>query len=211
MKQRLKQLQTNWRNKTKGQQVVYVIIFLLVPVVLIPLVIWLVKKIKDMLNTSQDGKTPKPKGTAEKTLIKLVPVYGLDFMKRIEQALRLETAHFTSGQWLKTGTAGMEASPRDNSQFPYGWKSLIDFNKKHGYSEKDYFIRTMKDNHTGDVTNYIGFKETGVFVEFMSHFLFTVRKGNVEAWNRLTKDGQAEYGRRLDKIVPKFLNKSHGK
>ena len=154
MNQRFKNLIQKWKNSTTTQKALLIIVVLLVPAILIPLIIWSYNKFFNKTNKEdktmiQEGETPKPLGTAEATLKRLLKdgTYPKSFLARIEQALRNETAHFKSGQWLRSGTAGMETSPRNSIKFPYGWTSLEKYAKVHARSKDDFFYITMKDNH----------------------------------------------------------------
>lgn len=162
--------------------------------------IWrLVKYVKEKMSTSTKGI--KPQGTAPEGYAWVRRKYGDEFAQNIERAVRHETAHHTSGQWLRTGSAGMEASPRTNDKFPYGWgKNFVQFTKELGLTEKDFFIKTMKDSHTGAVTNYIGWRKTGDFIKFMAWFIMNVRKGNIGAWNSLDPEKQKKYMSRVMSI-----------
>jgi len=148
--------------------------------------------------------TGKPIGTAPEGFKWVIQKYGKEYAQTLERAMRHETAHFTSGQWLATGTAGMEANPRDNEKYPFGWGSLDKFAKAHGLGPDDFFVKRFNDAHTGVPTNYIGFKQTGHFVMFMAWFLATVRKGNIYAWNSLDATKQARYKSLVDQVQIKF-------
>ncbi len=50
--------------------------------------------------------------------------YGRAIARNVERIYRLETAHFKSGQYQYSGSAGMVAT---RQAFPYGWKSLETF------------------------------------------------------------------------------------
>lgn len=157
----------------------------------------------------------KKKGTMDQKITGNAPAglkrtakrYGVDFAKNIERMIRKETTHFTSDQWLGTGTAGMEATTED---FPFGWGSLAKFADGHNLTEKDFFLKQYTDNHDGRTPYFIGFKDTGVFVDFVSWFLHDVRGGDIVSWYRpntpenATK--RAKYASEMAKITPTFVN-----
>jgi len=53
----------------------------------------------------------------EAALKVVVQLYGRPYAEKVEQLLRLETAHFSSEQWKQGHTAGMEATTKT---FPFG-------------------------------------------------------------------------------------------
>lgn len=53
--------------------------------------------------------------------------YGADIARTAERIYRKETAHFTSIQFLKGFSPGMEAH---GDSFPWGWTSMADFWRK---------------------------------------------------------------------------------
>ena len=72
-------------------------------------------------------KKPMPeqnKYRIEKTLKEISEIFGTDVTKNVEKIYRLETRNFSSGQFLKTYSAGMESHSKN---FPYGWTSLKKF------------------------------------------------------------------------------------
>lgn len=155
----------------------------------------------------RNRKMPKIKPNASLGLQKVAKKYGVAYAREIEKAMRIETAHFTSVQWLKTGTAGMEAK---NNVFPFGWSSLSEFSKIKGLNENFFFLKKMKDNHDGREPYFIGFSDTGVFVEFFAWFIQTKRGGDVLSWYRLPNSQLAiqqrdKYRQTMDKIQTKFV------
>ena len=157
-------------------------------------------KIMDVFN-----KTPKPIGTAKEGFLYVKDKHGVEYAKDIERLFRLETAHFTSGQWLGTGSAGMEAT---KETFPFGW-SLEEFNKLHGLSPNDYFIKYYNDNHTGKRTPFVGWKKTGDNIKFVAWFIKNKRNGDILSWYRLpsaaTKTDRENYRKKLDAIKTQFV------
>lgn len=151
----------------------------------------------------------KIKGTAPEAFNKIVSKYGKEFAKECEQALRLETAHFTSGQWLKCGSGGMVAT---KDRFPYGWTSLEEFAEKHNIPASSFGLVTFNKTVEGKKT-YIRWAETGQFIEFFAWFIQTRRNGNVSAWYRISDkdydgDGigdQTEYRNAFKNIKTQFV------
>ncbi len=125
------------------------------------------------------------KGTAPEALKKVASKYGIEYAKEIEQAMRLETRHFKSGQWLKCGSAGMVADVKKFPSFPWGWTSLQDFCNAKGLSPSQFSTVHFGVTSEGP-KSYIRFPETGLFVEFFAWFIKKKRGGNVSAWFRIS-------------------------
>lgn len=49
--------------------------------------------------------------------------YGIDIARNVERIYRLETANFTSGQFQRTNTPGMQATGQTPDVWPFGWKA----------------------------------------------------------------------------------------
>lgn len=62
-----------------------------------------------------------PLNKFDRALNKVKAVYGLGIARNIERIYRLETANFTSKQFLETYSAGMEDHSSSN-KYPYGWR-----------------------------------------------------------------------------------------
>jgi len=132
--------------------------------------------------------------------------YGEKFAKTLEQLFRLETNHFKSDQWLKTGTPGMIAFA---DSFPYGWSSLKTFADKKGLTEKDFFTKTYSKTSDGKPHTYIGFKNTGNTVEFVADFIHYKRNDDFASWYRMPNKGydneRAQYLAKLSNIPTSFV------
>lgn len=65
------------------------------------------------------GDFSVPTETEIKSVLREIKqVYGDEMAKNVERIYRLETAHFTSGQFKKSGSPGML---KHSDKFPYGW------------------------------------------------------------------------------------------
>ncbi|MFN5416040.1 MAG: hypothetical protein ACK5B9_03215 [Flavobacteriia bacterium] len=149
----------------------------------------------------------KPIGNAKEGFKWVIQRYGVEYAKQLEQMFRKETAHFKSGQWLRTGTAGMEARSK---KFPYGWNSLKEYANKNGLNENDFFLVQMTDNHDGRKPYFIGFKETKNSIKFTAWFIFNKRGGDIVSWYRLpsdeTREQRKNYFNSMLKITPRIVN-----
>lgn len=168
-------------------------------------------KIYKKVNQGNTGN--KPIGTAPEGLKYVANKYGVEFARKIEQALRHETAHFKSGQWLQCGSAGMETSHKivngkrvNNDVYPYGWGLVKWINEeKNGLTEKDFATVQMKDAHTGAVTLYIKWKRTGDFVRFFAWHIQNVRGGRIGYWNSLNEQKASHYESLISKIQTHYV------
>ncbi len=57
----------------------------------------------------------------EKNIKEIKKIYGYDIANQVEQIYRLETAHMTSEQFLKTYSAGMMSF---GNSYPFGWFTI---------------------------------------------------------------------------------------
>ena len=144
----------------------------------------------------------KPVGGVPDALKRVSQVYGKEFAQNVERVLRHETRHFKSGQWLSTGTAGMVAF---GESFPYGWNSLRQFADRKGLTANDFFLKTFNKASNGKKMTYIGFRNTGDYVEFFSWFIKEKRGGNLNAWFSLDPEDQKRYYSLWSKVTPKFV------
>ena len=126
--------------------------------------------------------------------------YGADFARKIERLFRLETAHFKSGQFKESLSAGMEGVD-GKDRFPFGWSSLQSFVDAHPElgSASDYFLVPMKDNHTGKERMFVGFPNVESSVLFTG-YVVDKRGGDPGSWHSTDPNRKAEYNRRLQSV-----------
>lgn len=86
--------------------------------------------------------------------------YGKDIATKVERIFRNETAHFMSGQFLNTYSAGME---KHSAAYPWGWTSMKPIWDKYPQIKPNGFY-TMKENNSA-LAKSIGQK---TFVKFPS-------------------------------------------
>lgn len=122
-------------------------------------------------------------------------IYGPAIAKNIERIYRYETAHFTSGQYKATGSAGMLKFVEN---YPYGWSVA-----KNMWDEKP----ALRPNGSVDFTKN-GKKYTYlVFPTFMAaavalgEYLKKYRPGR---WNTTDPIGQTNYENKISQITTKF-------
>lgn len=139
----------------------------------------------------------------EDALYKVKNMYGVNFARQIERVLRQETAHFSSGGWLATNGAGMEAT---NRNFPFGWPSLAEFVEQQGaalnLSPGDFTILEMQENNSDDEEpeTFIVWPNVYSFIVFLAWFIQNVRGGRAGYWYSLKEDSAARYENTLSKI-----------
>lgn len=159
-------------------------------------------------NTSGTSSSAKNHIITEQDLAsafdKIALKYGNSFAKEIEQLYRKETAHFTSGQFLKSFTPGMEISPGKNL-FPFGWGSLNEFISVYQpkLEASDFYLVPMKENKTGIIKNYIGFPDLQSAVSFVA---YTLKKRVHPGYWRSTKPDIADaYRTSYKQITTKYV------
>ncbi len=133
--------------------------------------------------------------------------YGIEFAKTIERLFRNETAHFKSGGFQKTFSAGMEAF---GAAFPYGWSSLSDFwitNRQYAPAG----IIKQRENTSAMLASrgersFIKFPNLEASMMSVA-FLIAKRGGEGGSWFSLfDKKLKEKYNTELLKIIPRIVN-----
>jgi hypothetical protein len=138
----------------------------------------------------------------EKAFKDLKKEYGVDYARRIEQAVRLETAHFKSGQFKKCKTPGMVAT---KDLFPFGWSSLREYAEIMGLDSRSFGLVYFATTSDSKPRNYIRFSSVYHGIYFFGWFIANKRNKNVAAWYGLKQSMQTSYNAKLDKITPKIV------
>ena len=134
-------------------------------------------------------------------LKKAEKIYGTDAAALLERVYRRETAHFTSGQYKKTGSAGMEVG--SSKKYPYGWttpKKLWESNPKY----KPIGTYTTPENQTGIVKTFIKFPTVEAAVLTLAEVLKN-RGWNAGSWYSRNKILQDDYNQYLNKIKNRII------
>jgi len=114
-------------------------------------------------------------------------IYGDDMAKIIEKIMRLETAHFKSGQYKLTGSAGMEVG---------NWHNIPD-GATVGYIEID-------DVHKVGLEKFIVWKSVTDFAKYLAEYIKRY-KGNFARWNALDINLQTAYRQKVNSIKNRFI------
>lgn len=122
--------------------------------------------------------------------------YGKDFATMFEKMLRLETAHFKSGQYRNTGTHGMEVGK-------WSLGSFAQYVSKETYSGKEGKTSTNKG---GTVKRFVIWSDPIMFVDWFYWFIHNKRNGNFAAWYSLNPESQKRYLKKLSEISAKIVN-----
>ncbi len=131
---------------------------------------------------------------------KLQTKYGTNYARLIEKLYRYETAHFTSGQYAKTWSAGMVAT---STAFPFGWASLDEFLAANPQYKGDF--GTVQMNTSRGVKKYVKFPNLESAVFFISWFIQNKRGGDVGKWNSLDAGESASYLAELSRVSARFV------
>ena len=121
---------------------------------------------------------------AEEALRQLEKIKGRERARLIERMFRLETAHFKSGQYKLSGSAGMEMG---------NWQ---------GIDESKFSTFRMKDNHlTGDkqMRTFIKWNSVLDFCLYLSDYIDRY-DGNFARWNSRDSARQEMYRFRVSQI-----------
>jgi hypothetical protein len=109
----------------------------------------------------------------------------------IYRILALETAHFKSGQFIYTGSAGMVVH---KSAYPYGWTSALELWKNKDFAPTGYKIFNVGNNKT---LSYLAFKTPMSFAAYLNKYLLKYPAGR---WNSTKPEQMAKYELALTKI-----------
>lgn len=120
------------------------------------------------------------------------------YFKLVEQIYRLETAHFRSTQYIRTGTPGME---RHGKKFPWGWTMFADLWKSFRF--RPVGVITMTENYTGVEKQFLVMPS--VFAGITALLLY-IDKFGAYRWYSTDPVKQAEYKAKLDKITTPIYN-----
>lgn len=122
---------------------------------------------------------------AKNAILSVAKSYGVPMAQTIEKMMRLETAHFTSGQYRKTGSAGMEEGKWSN--LPYAMDSIA-----------------MDDIHKPGLERFIVWPSVTDFAVYLAEYIKR-HNGNWARWNSLNPLAQTEYTNRVNSIIPRFV------
>ncbi len=137
---------------------------------------FLIYKQGDKMFTEEDAK---------KAILKVKEKFGLSMAQLVEKMMRLETAHFTSRQYVKTGSAGMEEGQWKN--LPYPMDSI-----------------PMDDTLKPGLERFIVWRGVDDFAIYLANYINRY-DGNYARWNSKDPIAQAEYRNRVNSIRSKFV------
>ncbi len=139
-------------------------------------------------------------------LKKVSSKYGTAFAKNVERLFRKETAHFKSGQFLKTLSPGMEISGSAASRvFPFGW-SLNEFLQ--GYNpmlKTKFYTHTMNENGTGKSKTFIGFPDIESSMMFVAWMIHNKRGGRFGKWYSMNESSALAYESQMTQITARYI------
>lgn len=119
---------------------------------------------------------------AKEALLKVSAVYGKDMAADIERIMRLETAHFTSSQYQKTGTAGLTKGK---------WTGL------------PANLPTIDFTVNGKVWSYYVWNVSD-FAIFLAKYIVR-NNGNWARWYSTKPVSQEEYRKKVSAITNRFI------
>ncbi len=134
-------------------------------------------------------------------LKKAEKIYGTDAAALLERVYRWETAHFKSGQFKNTGSAGMEIG--SSKTYPYGWttpKKLWEDNPKY----KPVGTYTTPENQTGIVKTFIKFPSVEAAVLTLAEVL-KKRGWNAGTWYSTNKVLQDKYNGHINSVKNRII------
>lgn len=163
------------------------IIFILLAIALI----FFISKAKLKISTPMVSKkdkafTPEDAKTA---ILAVKQKYGDQMAKDVERIFRLETAHFKSSQYQKTGSAGMEAGK---------WKNLPP------ELIEPYTVDMHDADKSDGIDKFIVWKSPTAFAIYLAEYIKRYN-GNWARWNTTDPQKQAKYRAVVNTIIPKFV------
>ncbi|WP_144893771.1 hypothetical protein [Flavobacterium tiangeerense] len=172
----------------------------------IDLIKFLMDNDKTLSNTFKKSYTPKD---AEDALFLLYKHFGVEISKAVEMIFRSETGHFTSDQYILSGTGGMESFGRPPY---YGWYETF-FTKYPKF--KPLGITSLyegegisKKGGNAQIKNRP--KEFVVMPSVLAAMLFLVdfiirHDGNWARWHSIKKEKQEAYRKSMIGVIPRFV------
>ncbi|KJM55903.1 hypothetical protein B5M10_15970 [Pluralibacter gergoviae] len=160
-----------------------------------------IKKRHSGLFTVQDGKD---------ALRKIYDKYGKDMSATVERIFRIETKHFTSGQYQHCGAPGMEVHGAPPA---YGWSSGF-FSQHPEYQPTGVWSKKEGKGLSGQGGNAQVTDKPKQFVVFdsvessMEYIVYYINKhdGNYARWYSTQDSAQKLYREECGKIKPRFTN-----
>jgi len=119
--------------------------------------------------------------------------FGSEIAKNVERIYRLETDNFKSGQYLRTGSAGMLAF---SDSFPYGWNSLSSIWTQYPQHAPIGYARYGKMvNGKYKIYKYLAFPSVAGFAALAR--ILKMRGNNAASWYSTNPQQQAQYAAKL--------------
>ncbi|EGG6883832.1 hypothetical protein HI972_002864 [Salmonella enterica] len=165
---------------------------------------------KDTSVTTTTGILPLSQVQTEADKSTIYDKYGKDMSVIVERIFRIETTHFTSGQYQHCGAPGMEVH---GSPPAYGWSS--DFFAQHpGYQPTGIWSKKEGKGLSGQGGNAQVTDKPKQFVVFysvessMEYIVYYINKhsGNYSWWYSTQESAQKLYRKECGAIIPKFTN-----
>lgn len=185
------------------------VIMFIIATVIIVLLLRKVSKILDPVKFDKMGNRIISESEIKSAFQKCSAVYGAEYARNVERLFRKETAHFTSGQFKKTLSPGMEISGGTNSTkttFPFGWSSLEKFvNANPLILKSTFYVSRMNENGTGLGKTFVGFPTIDSSVMFVAWFIKNVRGGRFGKWYSTNESSALAYETGLSLIKARYV------
>ena len=146
------------------------------------------------MSTTPAGNYVFTESDAQEALQRIAKEKGKDRAVLLEKMLRHETSHFTSKQYLATGSAGMEDG---------AWGKVV-----RPYFPNGYRTVFFKDNHpeargTSKPLPFIVWNSVYNFCRFLSDYIDRYG-GNYARWNSTSTARQATYRQLVNAVRSRF-------
>lgn len=143
-------------------------------------------------------KTGRKIMTIKESLERIKKEYGPQIARWVEQIYRLETRNFSSGQYLKTYSAGME---KHSEAFPYGWTTPGKLWKRDKSTAPVGFVN-MTDSGNRNV-DFLKFRDPYSGMASLAEFL--QRYQNPGRWYSTDKGQQDLYNLKLRDVKTLYV------
>jgi hypothetical protein len=138
----------------------------------------------------------------QKNLLTLRKHFPLWVLRSMEQMYRLETAHFTSGQFKGTYSPGMETFGK---KFPYGWITVNrEVWSKFPSAKPTGELWTGREGGTGKQKSFLKFPSLMAAMTTVAGFINHYQ--NPARWYSTNTESQARYKNSLSKMKPRWTD-----
>jgi hypothetical protein len=144
------------------------------------------------------GRSPVSISEIDRSMSKIASEYGTSIARDVERIYRIETANFTSGQFQKSLSAGMEPA---TEIYPYGWTTPKKIWDAYPNLAPIGLTEIMTDSG-GRRVRFIRFPSFYAAAKTLAEY---VKKYGTGRWFSTDPSAQRAYNQKLSNIQTKFV------